>query len=52
VAHCVGFATPPGGDGPVFNGKLVLKGSKLQVRTPAGSLWRVIDLKSWRVTKR
>jgi len=52
VAHCVGFATPPGGDGQVFNGKLVLKGSKLQVRTPAGSLWRVVDLKSWRVTKR
>jgi hypothetical protein len=52
VAHCVGFATPPGGDGPVFNGRLVLKGSKLQVRTPGGALWRVIDLRNWRVTKR
>src|SRR3954449_5485310 len=52
VAHCVGFATPPGGDGQVFNGKLVLKGSKLQVRAQGGSLWRVIDLRNWRVTKR
>jgi hypothetical protein len=52
VAHCVGFATPPGGDGAVFNGKLVLKGNKLQVRAQGGSLWRVIDVRSWRVTKR
>ena len=49
-AHCVGFASP--GDGAVFNGRLALKGPKLQVRLPDGSVWRVIDLKSWRVTKR
>jgi hypothetical protein len=52
VAHCVGFARPPGGDGAIFNGKLVLKGSKLQIRAQGGSLWRVINLKNWRVTKR
>jgi hypothetical protein len=52
VAHCVGFATPPGGDGAVFNGKLALKGNKLQVRTQGGALWRVIDVRNWRVTKR
>jgi hypothetical protein len=52
VAHCVGFARPSSGDGAIFNGKLVLKGSKLQIRTQGGSLWRVINLKNWRVTKR
>jgi hypothetical protein len=52
VAHCVGFARPPGGDGAVFNGKVVLKGSKLQIRSQGGVLWRVINLKNWRVTKR
>jgi hypothetical protein len=50
TAHCVGFASP--GDSAVFNGKLVLKGSKLQVRLQNGTLWRAIDLKTWRVTKR
>jgi hypothetical protein len=52
VAHCVGFKTPPNGDGGVFNGKLVLKGSKLQVRLQGGSLWRVINLRNWKVTTR
>jgi hypothetical protein len=52
VAHCVGFANPKGGDTDIFNGKLVLKGGKLQVREQGGALWRVIDLKSWKVTRR
>ena len=51
VAHCVGFKTPPG-EGGVFNAKLLLKGSKLQVRTQFGALWRVINLKNWKVTTR
>lgn len=50
VAHCVGFKWPPGGDSAVFNGRLVIKGSKLQIRTQSGALWRVINLKNWKVT--
>jgi hypothetical protein len=50
VAHCVGFASP--GDSNVFNGKLVLENGKLQVRLGSGALWRVIDVRTWRVTKR
>jgi hypothetical protein len=50
TAHCVGFASP--GDDNVFNGKLVLRAGKLQVRTESGALWRVIDVRTWRVTNR
>jgi hypothetical protein len=51
VAHCVGFASPRDQNG-VFNYFLVLKGSKLQIRSRSGIVWRVIDLKNWRVSKR
>jgi hypothetical protein len=52
VAHCVGFAWPQGEQGQLFNYKLAVKGSKLQVKTQGGVVYRVIDLKSWKVSKR
>lgn len=51
VAHCVGFAaTSP--SGALLDYKLAVKGDKLMVRTRDGSLYRVIDRKTWKVTKR
>jgi hypothetical protein len=52
VAHCVGIAWPSGDQGEIFSYRLAVKGSKLQVRTPGGFLYRAIDLRSWKVTKR
>jgi hypothetical protein len=52
VAHCVGFAWPRSGEqGQLFNYSLKVKGSKLQVRDNVGDLYRVIDLKTWKVRK-
>jgi len=51
VAHCVGFAWPRGEQGQIFNYTLHVKGSKLQVRDSTGALYRVIDLKTWKVRK-
>jgi hypothetical protein len=52
VAHCVGFAWPKGDQGALFNYSLKIKGGKLQVRSQGGAIWRAIDLKTWRVSKR
>ena len=51
VAHCVGFAWPRGEQGQLFNYTLHVKGSKLQVRDNTGALYRVVDLKTWKVRK-
>lgn len=51
IAHCVGFAaTSP--SGALIDYKLGVKGGKLMVRTGTGTLYRVIDRRTWRVTKR
>jgi hypothetical protein len=51
IAHCVGFAaTSP--SGAVLEYKLSVKGNKLMIRTRGGTLYRVIDRQTWKVTKR
>jgi hypothetical protein len=51
VAHCVGIASPRGGSGAILDYTLHVKGAKLVVRTNGGVLYRVIDRKTWKVTK-
>ena len=51
IAHCVGFAaTSP--SGALLDYKLGVKGGKLMIRTRGGTLYRVIDRTTWKVTKR
>jgi hypothetical protein len=51
VAHCVGFAkTSP--SGALLDYTLGVKGNKLMIRSRGGTLYRVIDRTTWKVTKR
>ena len=51
VAHCVGFAaTSP--SGALVEYKLAVSGGKLLVRTGTGTVYRVIDRTTWKVTRR
>jgi len=53
VAHCVGFAWPATQDqDPIFNFTLAIDGPKLVLRNDGGSVYRVIDRKTWQVTAR
>jgi hypothetical protein len=51
VAHCVGFASPSN-QSSVLDFRVAVKGGKLLVRARDGSLYRVIDRKTWRVSTR
>jgi hypothetical protein len=51
IAHCVGFAAPSP-SGALLDYKLAVKGNKLMIRTRGGTLYRVIDRTTWKVTKR
>jgi hypothetical protein len=50
VAHCVGIAAPAQ-NGAVLEYTIRVQGQKLVIRTSAGSVYRVIDRRTWRVTK-
>jgi hypothetical protein len=52
VAHCVGFKWSTSSSGALFGFKLGIKGRKLLVRTNSGTLWRVIDRQTYRVTRK
>lgn len=52
VAHCVGIASPLGGSGTILDYTMRVKGGKLMIRERDGTLYRVIDRTTWRVTKR
>jgi hypothetical protein len=52
VAHCIGVPWPQTQEqGMVFNFRLTLTGHRLAVRWPSGSTYRVIDTRSWKVSK-
>jgi hypothetical protein len=52
VAHCVGVPWPATTEqGEVFDFKLALEGNRLSVLSSNGSVYRVINTKSWRVSK-
>jgi len=51
IAHCVGFArTAP--SGALLDYTLGVKGNKLMIRSRGGTLYRVIDRTTWKVTKK
>lgn len=52
IAHCVGFKWPASSAGALFDFKLGIKGKKLMIRTNTGTLYRVIDRQTWRVTRK
>jgi hypothetical protein len=52
IAHCVGFKWPSTSSGALFDFKLGIKGKKLLIRTNTGTLYRVIDRQTWRVTRK
>jgi hypothetical protein len=51
VAHCVGIQWNSVDQGPLFGFRLAVEGKKLMVKTGSGGVYRVIDRRTWRVTK-
>jgi hypothetical protein len=53
VAHCVGLPWPAsdGNQQEVFSFRLALNRTRLVVRKPDGAPYRVVDTRSWRVSK-
>jgi hypothetical protein len=50
IAHCIGIAAPLQ-NGAVLEYTMRVQGQKLVIRTRAGSVYRVIDRRTWQVTK-
>lgn len=50
VAHCIGMAAPLQ-NGAVLDYTIRVHGQKLVIRTQGGSVYRVIDRRTWKVTK-
>jgi len=50
-AHCVGLPWTSADQSPVMSFQLSLKNRSLVVRYQGGQLYRVIDTKTWRLSK-